>query len=171
MRLLLITGAIAALTACAIPGASVPPYSVQAPFDATVARAMLSDGPNTIKGNAFMRQQGGGVVTCAGQVVYLVPATAYAAERVQALYGNVERGVNAGRRNFRFSPEPADYLSLVRTSRCDSQGNFVFERVADGDFFVNTLVSWQVGNAAQGGQLMHRAAVKAGQTVSLVMSP
>jgi hypothetical protein len=159
----------AALVACAIPNA--PTLEIRSPFDAQAAHALLVDGANTIKGNAFMRQQGGGVVTCAGQIVYLVPATAYAVERFQALYGSVDRGVNASRVNYKFIPDPSEYYNLSRSSRCDSQGNFLFENVANGDFFATTVVSWQAGNSLQGGHLMHRIAVKSGKTISLVMTP
>ena len=163
-------GAVAtAFAACATPNA--PTLEIRSPFDAQAAHALLVDGANSIKGNAFMRQQGGGVVTCAGQIVYLVPATAYAAERFQALYGNVDRGANASRVNCKFIPDPSEYYNLSRSTRCDSQGNFLFENVANGEFFATTVISWQVGNSLQGGHLMHRIAVKSGKTISLVMTP
>lgn len=170
MRKLIFLSAAALLAGCVTP-ATVPSYDIQASFDAAAAKAQLAEGPNTIKGSALIRQQGGGVVTCAGQQVYLIPATAYATERIRALYGNTERGINAARRNYRFNPDPPEYLSLVRTTRCDAQGSFTFERVADGPFYVSTQVSWTVANSLQGGNLMHFVSVKGGQTGSVVLSP
>ena len=159
------------LAGCATPqGSPLPTLEITAPFDAAAAKLLLADGTNIVKGNAFMRQQGGGVVTCAGQTVHLIPATPYASQRAMALYNSTERGMNS-RRKFRFIPDPPEYYTTVRTSRCDSQGNFVFERVADGDFYVNTRVAWQVASTQQGGQLMHRVSVRGGQTVSLVIAP
>ena len=60
----------------------------------------------------------------------------------------------------------AVYLRSVK-----AKGNFVFERVSDGEFFIAVLVSWQVGDSPQGSQLMHRVSVRGGITSSVVMAP
>jgi len=159
-----------ALTGCTATVPMIPTHTMTTSFDAEATRAQLLDGPNTIKGNSFMRQKGGGIVTCAGQSVYLVPATPYATERVRVLYGNIERGFNPGRRQ-QFTPDPPEYRQLVKTARCDAQGNFTFERVADGDFYINTSVVWQVAQTQQGGQLMQSVKVMGGQSISLVIAP
>lgn len=143
--------------------------SLQSTWDSTAAAFITQNGNNTIKGNAFMRQRGGGVVTCAGQTVTLIPATLYAIERIGQLYGPSETGFNANR-NLRFSPDPAEYQSMTRKSTCDSQGNFIFERVADGDYFVVLSVNWIVGYTQQGGNLMHRIRVANAAQASLIMS-
>jgi hypothetical protein len=162
----------AALLGCAAQQTqTLPTYEVSVPFDQKEASRLVKEGANTVKGNAFMRQQGGSIVTCAGQTVYLIPATAYAKQRMLALYGNTERGVSAARMYYKFIPDPPEYRALMRTSKCDSKGNFVFERVSDGEFFIAVLVSWQVGDSPQGGQLMHRVSVRGGQTSSVVMAP
>ena len=148
----------------------IPTQEISAPFDVAQASQQLLPGPNFVKGNAFMRQRGGGVVTCAGQVVHLIPATPYAKARFFALYNTNEAGVNIGR-NFRFVPDPPEYYTKTREVKCDSQGNFTFERIADGDFFVATQVSWQVGNSTEGGNLMQRVTLSGGQTISLVLAP
>lgn len=54
--------------------------------DVTQTQAQLARGDGEIRGNAFMMQRGGGVVTCAGNEVYLIPHNDYAAERLGALY-------------------------------------------------------------------------------------
>jgi hypothetical protein len=46
-------------------------------FDAEDHRSFEGSGTATIKGQAFLRQKGGGVVTCAGSDVKLMPATNY----------------------------------------------------------------------------------------------
>lgn len=160
---------LVATLGCAAPGGQPTTFNVQAPFDAGEANRMTSDGGNVIKGNAFMRQRGGGVVTCAGQTVHLVPATAYAKERFTALFGSSEKGIN-NRRDFKFAPDPPEYYALARKTTCDAQGNFVFDRVADGDFFLTVLVAWEAGRLAQGGHLMQRITVRGGQTQSIVIS-
>lgn len=164
-----------AVSACAQPPAASPvaqvPIMLGTQFDAAQARAMLTDGVNMIKGNAFMRQRGGGVVTCAGSTVYLIPATEYAKRRFQILYGTPgDSGSNSRRADVKFDPDPPEYQTLVKTTRCDAQGNFTFDRVADGEFFVQTQVAWQVAGRLQGGNLMHRVRVTGGQAANLVLS-
>ena len=155
---------------CANIQTAMPTYTVQAPFDRAQAALLLQNGTGTIKGNAFLRQNGGGVVTCAGSTVTLIPATEYAKERISRIYGNSQSGV-VYQMNFKFSSDEPEYLVLNKTTKCDSQGNFEFDNVASGEFFVSTMVSWTVGYSQQGGVLMHRYSIAPGQTVSHVLAP
>lgn len=144
-----------------------PLVVIDVPFDVEQAERSLLPGSNTIRGNAFMRQQGGGVVTCAGSEVVLVPATAYATARVRAVFGTS----SVAQRPTRFTPDYAVYEKLTRRTRCDAQGNFVFDGVADGDFYAITMVSWVVAGRQQGGALLQRVAVEGGRVASLVIAP
>ena len=163
---------VLSLGGCIASGpALLPSYEITSPFDAAQAERQMEDGLNSIKGNAFMRQQGGGVVTCAGQTVRLVPATHYAKQRFFALFGTFEGGVNRERKNFRFVPDAPNYHTNTKTTKCDSQGNFTFEKIADGEFYVTTIVAWQAGNAPQGGGIMQKITVRGGQNQSIVMAP
>jgi hypothetical protein len=134
------------------------------------AAKQMEEGMNSIKGNAFLRQKGGGVITCAGQTVRLIPATNYAKQRFFALFGTFEGGVNIERKNFRFVPDSPEYYTNTKTTKCDSQGNFNFERVADGEFYVTTIVAWQVGNSPQGGGIMQKVSVRGAQNKSIIMA-
>jgi hypothetical protein len=164
---------VLALAGCATPRAPGV-YTVTAPFDASQAQQMLSAGTGTVKGRALFAQSGGGVVTCAGNEASLVPATAYAAERMKALYLSDERGSNLFGARVRaptFAPDPADYHRLMRKTRCDAQGYFSFDNVAEGDFFVTTTAWSQVGSSPQGGNLMKRVHVQPNATIEFVLSP
>lgn len=157
------------LAACAAPQRVVNIYSS---FNANEARFLLEEGTNTIKGSAVVRQQGGGVVTCAGNEVFLIPLTDYAEERVSALYGNTERGfVNPIQSNVKFEPDEPQFRELTRKRFCDAQGFFEFDEVADGEFFVGTSVSWVINYVQQGGYLIHRVAVQGGETEEVVLTP
>lgn len=145
-----------------------PTVEIRVPFDAAEAERMLQPGLNTIKGNAFLRQRGGTVVTCAGSGVALVPATAYAKHRIAAIYKG--SNISSSRVTPVFVPDPPEYTATAKTTRCDSQGNFTFDRLADGDFYLTTGVAWQVGGAVQGGNLVHRVQVSGGETANIVMS-
>lgn len=170
-----ISAAVLAMAAgCAAPtqtATSFPPIELAVQFDAAQARALMADGVNMIKGNAFMRQRGGGVVTCAGATVYLIPATEYAKRRFTVLYGTSgDSGTNSHRRDIKFSPDPAEYYSLSKSTRCDAQGNFTFDRIADGEFYVQTMVAWEVAGRLNGGNLMHRVRVTNGSISNIVLS-
>lgn len=165
MKFLVSVAAVALLSGCAT---TRPTVSIESPFDAAQARLLSQDGPNTIRGNGFLRQRGGGVVTCAGSEVVLVPATYYARERIAYLYGT--GGINSRRLNPIFVPDPPEYRTSTKKTRCDAQGNFTFDRVADGDFFVTTGVHWQAGGTNQGGPIMSRARVSGGESINLVVS-
>lgn len=161
------------LAAATVIGCATPPmpptYQIGAPFDKDEASRLVHEGTNTIKGKAFIRKPEG-IVTCAGQRVALVPATAYAKERVLALYGSAESGVNP-RAEFTFTPDPPEYHALMRTTKCDAEGAFEFVRVGDGEFFVLTQVDWALGGSAKGSDLMQRVLVRDGQSLSVIMSP
>lgn len=151
------------LQACAV---AHPPVIIHEPFDAAQAKAMLQPGANTLTGSALIRQRGGGIVTCAGNTVRLVPATLYAKRRMAVIYG----GVRIARQTVPFSPDPAEYAELTRTTVCNAQGFFTFNGVADGDFFVVTEIRWTVGYSVEGGSLMERVSLQGAEKKEITLA-
>ena len=149
--------------------------AIQASLDRSQAQTLLSEGTNTIRGSALIRQRAGGVVSCAGRDVVLIPETAYASERMQALYGNTQRGYNpafGGRRVNLENGDSADYAKLTKRTQCDAQGFFKFEKIANGNFYVATVINWQVSDYFQeGGSLMQRVSVSNGEVKEIVLAP
>lgn len=136
------------LTGCVTPP---PQVEVQAKFDEEEIKRYNEPGASGVKGQAFLRQQGGAIVTCAGSEVFLVPATPY--------YRQAFEHVRAGR-----NPQLA-IATIGRYSkqtRCDAHGNFAFANVRDSAWFVLTRVQWVVGKNAQGGALLQEVAVPNG---------
>jgi len=158
------------LTACA-----VPKVTLKSTFNEQQAAALLVAGKNTIKGSALIRQNNGGVVTCAGTPVYLVPVTEYATERMLALYGNTNKGyfrVLAAPTGSYFENENTNYRKQARVATCDAQGFFKFEEVADGDFYVTTSIQWRINPyVLEGGALMSKVSVEGGVTRDIVLNP
>lgn len=113
-------------------------------FDSAEHRAYAGDGTASIKGQAFLRQNGGGVVTCAGAEVFAFPATDYFQPIRYPLRALIEGGTdsidNAAKR-------------LVRRTMCDAQGNFEIANLPAGEWIVITSVEWSVGYRSQGGYL------------------
>lgn len=136
---------------------------LSADFDRAQAQKQVAPGKNKVEGNAFMRQMGGGIVTCAGSEVMMTPATEYARQRIVTLYGNDKTGFT-GPKPFQFSPDYPEYHDLTLKTMCNSQGNFEFNNVADGDFYLHTYVQWAVAGQLQGGYLMQKISLNGGKT-------
>jgi len=138
-------------------------------FDRSEAEFILTDGTATIAGQAFLRQRGGGVVTCAGSIVHLVPMTDYSDERIQSIYGS---GLGGGSYELfpKFVPDSSVYITLSRTAQCDAGGEFEFSNVPAGNFYVATTVRRVVGNAQQGGSIARPVVVARGQRVTVLLT-
>lgn len=142
---------------------------VNATFNASEAAFAQRPGNASITGQAFMRQLGGGVVTCAGEQIILIPVTTYSTERMRIIYGNTNSG-----RSFIGGPIPVDappeYMQTSKTATCDAQGNFRFEQLPPGEYYLTGVVRWIAGNVPQGGALMRRVTVLPGQTQNILLS-
>lgn len=158
------------LTACA-----VPQMKLKSTFNEQQAAELLVAGKNSIKGSALIRQNNGGVVTCAGKPVYLVPVTEYATERMVAFYGNSNRGyfrMLVAPTQSHFENDDPRYSVQMRVATCDAQGFFKFEDVADGEFYVVTQVQWRINPyILEGGAVMLKVGVNNGVTRDIVLTP
>lgn len=148
---------------------------IKSDFNSDKAKKLLEPGDNAITGSALIRQRGGGVVSCAGNRVVLVPATKYAHERMASIYGNDNKGYSTHGfvgKQIEFSNSNPEYLSLIKVTQCDAQGYFKFNNLSDGAFFVTTSIVWQVNNYfKEGGSLMHRVELFDGTTKNIVLAP
>lgn len=157
------------LSGCVIQPINIP---IKAAFDEAAAQRMVQPGPNIVSGSALIRQNGGGVVSCAGLPVNLVPKTAYARERVIGLFGgDIRAFAPAHTMHKTFSPDPESFRQNMLVTVCDTQGRFEFSQVADGEFYVVTVITWNVANQAQGGGLLAHVKVEGGQVQRVVLSP
>jgi hypothetical protein len=142
---------------------ALPPAKMQTPFDEKMHKPYTESGTNTIKGQAFLRQMGGGVVTCAGSDVVLMPATSFFREAIGIFAsGRKLAPLTAGL--------PTAYQSIIKKSQCDAQGNFAFTGLPSGNWFVGTTVSWTAGYQPQGGDLFKEASVSNGETAQVLLT-
>lgn len=166
---------LSAITAALLTGCAATKINTTAPFDKDEMAEKMQPGNNTITGSGFIRQRNGGTVTCAGNTVELIPEMAYSRERMEAYFGNKDKGyktvyqiksiqVNEGYR-------PEEYINLRRTTECDAQGFFKFDKVKDGSYFLVTNVLWSLQYTTEGGALMRRVEVANGETKSTVLAP
>lgn len=178
MKNLLVLALAAGLAGCAITQPKPITYNLTNEFDSLSAQQQLMPGGGSIRGTAFLRQQGGGIVTCAGQLVHLIPVTDYASERMQIIYPFTPKVGETSYKNFRdemlvkrnFIPDEPDYREHTKTTKCDAQGEFLFENLKDGQYYIQTAVTWQVQYSIQGGLLVSKAEVLNGQSPRVIMS-
>lgn len=143
-------GAMVGLAGCA----ETITTSVQ--FDPAEVSYINQSGPGRIEGQAFLRQRGGGVVTCAGTEVKLIPAGDYARDRLSQIYGSQEGGRIPVLGSVSQENVPQEYLTMIRTATCDADGNFAFSGLAIGEYYVLASVTWTVGGSyvPEGGAIM-----------------
>lgn len=149
---------MSALAACAAPG-SGDPVRIQSLADPQRQAALLQPGDAGIRGQGFLRQRGGGVVTCAGSTVFAVPAVAYLNELVRLTLAGIPTDA-----------PPGDVRANSRQTTCDSAGNFAFTGLQPGEWMVVTTVRWRVGYNEQGGDLLHRVNLPPGGTAEAFLT-
>lgn len=173
---------IAAVAVALLAGCAVQPtemrYNITAQYDHEAARAAMAPGDGSISGTAFMRQRGGGVVTCAGQDVHLLANTEYARQRLSHIYGHApvtnevvaQDARVAMSRQYIFNPDVPEYKADQRTTKCDEQGEFAFDSAKDGEYFIVTGVLWEVGAMRQGGVMVTKVIVSGRKSQRAIMS-
>ena len=156
-KLTLLFGVALAVVGCEHPRPAARSTSYIT-FDSASHEIYRKEGTGAIKGQGFLRQRGGGTVTCAGSPVYALPDTPFFREVVAAY--------RAGSK-----PMMSDFdKSVLRSSQCDAQGNFAFTRMPSARWMLFTEVSWTVRYSRQGGTLMKVAQPSPGETVNVLLT-
>jgi hypothetical protein len=133
-----------------------------------------------IEGQAFMVQRGGGVVTCAGNPVYLIPATDFFSDAIRSAARGAVVGISESEIarldevHHRINQTPGA-TDLIHTARCDATERFRFQAVAARPWIAVTLVRWDTfsrdGRAfSQGGMLTQEFMPLEGRTTEIILS-
>jgi hypothetical protein len=146
-----------------IQGCSPQSVAVSTPFVASEYGRYALSGTARVEGQAFLRQSGGSIVTCAGTEVELLPDTAYVVSALAILEkgGKAELGEHTGE---------ISRFGAVRKATCDAQGNFVFDKLPTEDWIVVSSVTWNAGDDGQGGILIKDTSTKTGSTRVILSS-
>ncbi|MFC7399689.1 carboxypeptidase regulatory-like domain-containing protein [Chelatococcus sp. GCM10030263] len=163
LRLFILTVVFSGLAACQ----TATPTTT---FDATAASRILKQGTGRVEGSLFLRSYRGRIVRGAGEEVELVPVTAYAEERMALIYGRDKYRpvLLVGRTT---PPDPV-YETYKRKTKADIKGNFAFDHVAPGDYFVVGSVTWPDPDSLLpgGGFIYDRVTVMNNETSKVVLS-
>lgn len=164
----LLAGWLAVMALAGCSGPIGPAAHLDAPFDAKAAEYALKSGTGRVEGQAFLRRDYGRLVTAAGERVILLPATAYATERFDRMFGGDRRSY------FGNSVEdpPPEYLRYRRETKVDMGGKFAFENLAPGRYILATRVFWTEPKSffTHGGAVYDTVDVKNDTTAILILS-
>jgi Ca2+/Na+ antiporter len=125
-------------------------------FDKNEVKWFKSKGNGNIKGNAKFKSKNGELRFGEGFGIELLPFSLYTEERLGKIYKNkksgfvyVEDGVS------KFIPNPEGYHDTIKTS-CDKEGNFEFNNLPSGNYYVIAFMIWENQNVKTGGALMKK---------------
>lgn len=137
-------------------------------FDPREAAFIHKRGDGRIEGQAFLVLPNGQTRLAAGEVVRLVPATAYARARFSQLYG--DRKFVRARDIPQAVPHP-DYVAHTRTTTSTSSGRFRFDDLAPGDYIVVTQKIYQseANLLPEGGAMYEKVRINGGETARVVI--
>lgn len=134
-------------------------------FEPAEAAFIRKEGKATIEGQAFLRDKQGHVNVryAAGEVVRLIPATAYAQGRIARFYGSGKYVPALLAPNA--SPDP-EYSAYTRTTKAGATGRFTFDKVAPGRYFLTTQITWKPKDSllGEGGAVYDEVTVTGKET-------
>jgi hypothetical protein len=143
-------------------------------FDEGEAQSMLVAGTNSIKGSALIRKKNGSIVSCAGNKVFLIPATKYADYAMNTIYNSNENGINPFVSAKTLTNENAKFMKNTRMTKCDVQGFFNFRNIANNSsFYLKSQILWSDKKGlVEGGDVMQRIDLKSErEAAEIVVSP
>lgn len=145
---------------------------LQSSFNAKEVNWAKEKGTLSISGQGFARTQGGDVKLCSGSEVSLIPKSKYATERINHIYGNDTKGRVGNGFNFKKLPEaPKEYGENMTTTTCDAQGNFKFQNLPSGEYYLVLSIGWITPyNSHQRALMMEKVNLKSESIKSLILS-
>ena len=141
------------------------PVVLTASFDAQAASLINASGRAKVSGQAFVRRNNGKLLRAVGTDMFLIPRTAYADERIAAIYGDGKRPVAGGR----MPDADPRYEQYMRKTVATSGGSFSFDHVADGEYYVIAMIHLPGEVMFMEFPIMERVSVQGGRSVRLVM--
>jgi hypothetical protein len=138
------------------------------PFDESALLPFGGKGTSTITGQAFLKTAGGEVRYGAGDNVLLIPVTPYTTEKVEWFVGansiNAGIGIMALQNNLGLQ-------KYIRTVIGDGSGNFEFQNIPAGDYYILCPIFWSVPDSDMtGGVALAKTHVGDGETVKIVVT-
>jgi hypothetical protein len=129
-------------------GCASSQVELKEPFDPQEYATCPPRGTNVVAGSTFGRTKAGGIISAAGRTVHLDPWTKYLHK---ALYDVRQKQAKDG---FFREEREADTVTLDphmfkcrRNATVGMDGNFRFDGVAPGTYYLSTYMSWLNGSS------------------------
>lgn len=156
------------------PQAATPQPTI--PFDESALQPFAVKGTSNITGQAFLKTAGGEVRYGAGDNVLLIPVTPYTTEKIQAFVGVEGEGSSIVAGIGLLSLQGDDRMQkYIRTVVGDGSGNFEFQDIPAGDYYIVCPIYWNVpseygGMEQTGGVANAKTHVGDGETLKVVVT-
>ena len=153
---------LAVFAGCVAP---IRPYVWQesSPTQETEYDPYMDQGAGSVTGQAFLQRKDGVTVRAAGSVVTLDPATSLGDEWW-------DRPVRYAHEYFDVPPSRA-FRRARRCVRADADGNFRFENLPVGKYYIQAEVTWKPGYDWVGGLVGAMVEIRNGEMVSVSLGP
>lgn len=142
---------------CGCAGHIVGVEKIQSvPFVESSHTYVLASGTTSITGRASI-ESAGTTITCEPAGARLFPVTAFTSERMMIIYGAAASGFRPAYEVLTFKNEPPEFKKYFRETTCTSQGEFHFDGLATGEYYVVAgVVSKERVHSLNHGYLMKR---------------
>jgi hypothetical protein len=152
--------------------AGVSTIQLDSTFDVDSVKWVREPGDATVTGKAALKLRDGSSKDCAGFEVELLPVATYSSERIFRTYGNNHAGQILLEDNPpKFTPDAPGYHEYLIKGACNPAGEFRFEHVPAGDYFVMVFIIWELPGlnppVKTGGALMKRIHVNPHATLAV----
>lgn len=122
-------------------------------------------GANAIEGKAVSGQ----LVSTGGTRVDLLPFSGYTSDLITYAYGNTTGGAEI--RDIAPRVSPLFRANDIKTVFCNVDGEFQFEHVAEGDYFLIASLTWKgLLGENRNKHVMKRVNVTSGETVQVIIT-
>lgn len=128
-RLLLLFSAILILAGCA---------ARRIPFNESEYAVIPQSGDKIVTGKIYLTDQMEETQVGAGSEVSLEPVTSYSNHWFEVSYQN----------NRSLAEPDLHYIKYVRKTKADKEGNFTFEKVAPGEYYLFGLINWKAATCS-----------------------
>jgi len=141
---------------------------ISVPFDARQAQYILREGANTIMGRASLVSHSGHERSCSDSNVYLIPVTSYSHEWVARIFGSPPSEYGSRIVEEHLAAD-AQFEKFQRRATCDDAGNFRFDHVPDGQYYVFSTIYWLTRWQRNGGALLGQVTVSGDMSTKIIL--
>ncbi|MCJ0804021.1 hypothetical protein [Vibrio vulnificus] len=167
MRRILAIITIALLSACSMT--SKTQIIERITFPAHEYEALNKTGNATVSGQVFMKTRGGDIKYGAGSKVWLNPKTSYSDQWYSVTLSNRFQVDGLGFK--KLSDADSRLSGYIIDTQADGFGNFTFNNVPAGEYYLTSGVTWEApGGSLQGGLVVKLVSVNDGDNLKIMLT-